>query len=178
MAVKFTELFKNPSFQKTFEYMGHNPDSAVAVAVAIAVFKGIFRPIFTLTDKKSDPDTKKYTAIREGLTEGIAAPVYILVPMIAKKLIVENFYKNTDEIMKKAITANVKFIAVLASTAIIPAVCNIVQPPIMAAFKKSQKTKKELAKPAETITVNKPSFSGRSMIKNYNKINYGMRVGN
>lgn len=178
MAVKFQELFKNPSFQKTFEYMGHNPDSAVAVAVAIAVFKGIFRPIFTLTDKKSDPETKKYTAIREGLTEGIAAPVYILVPMIAKKLIVENFYKNTDEIMKKAITANVKFIAVLASTAIIPAVCNIVQPPIMAAFKRSQKTKKELAKPSETTVVNKPSFSGRTTIKSYNKVNYGMRVGN
>lgn len=177
MTVKFPELFKNPSFKKTFEFMGDNPDSAVYVAVAIAIFKGIFRPIFTMTDKKSDPETKKYTAIREGLTEGIAVPVYIAVPMIAEKLIVKNFFNKADPVTKKAVTANVKFIAVLASTAIIPAVCNLVQPPIMEAYKKSQAAKEAVKNPPAVANINKTSFSGNTLAP-YNKMNYGMRVGN
>ena len=46
------------------------------VVMAIATVKGICRPLFTMMDKKENPETKKYTAIREGLTEVIAIPVY------------------------------------------------------------------------------------------------------
>lgn len=45
--------------------------------MAIAAVKGICRPAFTMMDKKEEPKTKKYTAIREGLTEIIAIPVLL-----------------------------------------------------------------------------------------------------
>ena len=50
--------------------------NAALVSSCIAAAKGIFRPIFTMMDKEQDEDTKKYTAIREALTEAIAIPVY------------------------------------------------------------------------------------------------------
>lgn len=179
MAFTFKELLKKPNLENVFKYMGDNSNSAIVVAVAIATFKGIFRPIFTMTDKKSDPKTKKYTALREGLTEGIAVPVYIAVPMISEGLIVNTIFKKADAVTKKAVSANVKFLAVLASTAIIPAVCNLIQPKIMGAYQKSQDSKKALANPPAVSTIDKPSFSGNSLPPGgYNKINYGMRVGN
>lgn len=179
MAVKFLELFKNPSIKKTFEFMGDNPDSAVYVACAIALFKAGFRPLFTMTDKKSDPETKKYTAIREALTEGIAIPVYFAIPKLSEKLIVGTFFKNADEITKKAVKANVKFIGVLASTAIIPAICNVLQPPIMAAYQRKSEAKNAVAKAPVVQPVGKTSFTGKPLQqKNYNSVSYGMRVGN
>lgn len=167
--------------------MGDNPDSAIWVACTIALFKGIFRPIFTMRDKKSDPQTKKYTAIREALTELIAIPVYYAVPKVGSKIIINKFYKNATKITQKAVETNVKFLGVLASTAIIPAVCNFVQPPIMDSYSnyvKNKAAKKEIIAQNNTITTiettNKPSFSGANtlqMKKNF-RSNCGMRVGN
>lgn len=56
------------------------------VVMAIATAKGIFRPMFTMMDKKENPETKKYTAIREGLTEVIAIPSYLFCGELAAKL--------------------------------------------------------------------------------------------
>ncbi len=56
------------------------------VVMAIATAKGIFRPLFTMMDKKENSETKKYTAIREGLTEVIAIPSYLLCGELAGKL--------------------------------------------------------------------------------------------
>ena len=53
--------------------------------VAVASAELIFRPLFTMMDKKSPSETKKYTALREGITELIAAPTYLLVPILAAK---------------------------------------------------------------------------------------------
>lgn len=174
------QLFSD-NLHNTFKFLGENSNSAIYVAVAIAAFKGIFRPIFTLTDKKSDPQTKKYTATREALTELIAIPVYIAVPLLGKALIVDKIYKNKPDVFKKAASANIKFLGVLASTAIIPAVCNVVQQPMMDYFKIG--TKKPLAQNNPVTSVgntNKPSFSGRNPLpmRNSQKFNYGMRVGN
>lgn len=180
MAFTFQQLIKEPNVKNIFQYMGDNPNSAIVVAVAIAVCKGIFRPIFTMHDKKSDLETKRYTAMRERLTELIAVPVYIAVPLIGGKLVVEKCYKNASEITKKAVGANTKFLAVLASTAIIPAFCNVIQPPIMEAYKKKQEAKKlaEANIPEAPVVANKPSFSGNYLPYNkISKINYGMRVG-
>lgn len=166
-----------PTFiEKVFKFMGDNPDSATIAAASIAVFKGIFRPMFTLMDKKSEPETKKYAAIREGLTEGIAIPIYLAVPTIGGKLIVDNFYKTASAATKKAVNANVKFIAVLASTAIIPAVCNLVQPPIMNAIQKNKKKSEDITTVA---SVQPPNFKGRYNLpkRNISYNNYGMRVG-
>lgn len=55
--------------------LGKNNKPTYAV-IAIASVKGICRPTFTMMDKTEKPETKKYTALREGLTELIAIPVY------------------------------------------------------------------------------------------------------
>lgn len=184
MAFGLKELAKKPSLENTFKFLGDNPSSAIWVACTIAAFKGVLRPFFTMRDKKSDPETKKYTAIREALTELIAIPVYALVPTIVSSLIKKHLYNGAPKPTLKAVETNVKFWGVLASTAIIPAVCNIVQPPIMAAYTKSQENKKAMiAKNTNITTVgntNKPSFSGRNPLtmKISQRINYGMRVGN
>lgn len=168
--------------EKTFNFFGENPNSAIIVAVAIAAFKGVFRPIFTMTDKKSDPQTKKYTAIREALTELIAIPVYIAVPLLGKKLIVDKKFKGASAAVKKAAETNIKFLGVLASTAIIPAVCNIIQPPIMKSIQKKADAKKaalaENNKIATVDNTNKPSFKGAYPVSMRKSYNYGMRVGN
>lgn len=177
---KLVNFMKKP-LESTFNFFGENPNSAVIVAVSIAVFKAIFRPIFTLSDKKSDKETKKYTAIREVLTEAIAIPVYALVPTIGKKLIVDRGFASKSPVFKKAAEANIKFIAVLASTAIIPAICNVVQPPIMNSIKKKAEAKKALAENNKITTINttnKPSFKGAYPLTMRTSYNNGMRVGN
>lgn len=176
---KLAKFFKAP-IESTFNFFGENPNSAVYVAVAIALFKGIFRPIFTMSDKKSDPQTKKYTAIREALTELIAIPVYALVPKVGSKVIINKYYKSASKVTKKAVETNVKFWGVLASTAIIPAVCNLIQPPIMNSIKKKSEAKKMLAennKIATIDTTNKPSFKGAYPLTMRKSYNNGMRVG-
>jgi len=169
------KLIKNPSLQNTFGFFGENPNSAIWVAASVAAFKGVFRPMFTMMDKKSDPKTKKYAAIREGLTEAIAIPIYIAVPLICGKLIVDKFYKGASKVAQKAVGANVKFIAVLASTAIIPAVCNLIQPQIMNAIQSKSQDKKP-----NPINTDKPAFAGRRNVRTYSPqvgINHNMKVG-
>lgn len=178
-SAKLAKFMKEP-VESTFNFFGENPNSAVIVAVSIAAFKGIFRPIFTMSDKKSDPQTKKYTAIREALTELIAIPVYALVPTVGSKFVINKFYKKASPVTKKAVETNVKFWGVLASTALIPAVCNLVQPPIMNSIKRKAEAKKVLEENNKVAIIdptNKPSFKGAyspAMRKSYNN---GMRVG-
>lgn len=176
--------FSKAPLESTFKFLGDNPNGAIWVACTIALFKGIFRPIFTLRDKKSDPETKKYTAMREFLTEMIAIPVYYAIPKFGSKLVINNFFKNETKVAQKAVEANVKFLGVLASTAIIPAVCNLIQPSIMKSYTNyvNKKSKTAIAQdnPVTSVeTTNKPSFSGNNPLpmKNLRRVNYGMRVG-
>lgn len=181
IAETIKNFLKTP-LESTFKVLGENPNSAIYIAVAIAAFKGLFRPIFTLTDKESDQKTKKYTAMREFLTEIIAIPVYITVPKLGEYFIVNKKFKNESDVVKKAAGANIKFWGVLASTAIIPAVCNLVQPPIMNWIKKKDEAKKTIAANNQIATVgtaNEPSFKSAyywQSKKSYSN-NYGMRVG-
>lgn len=81
--------------------LGENNKPTYAV-VAIAAVKGICRPTFTMMDKTEKPETKKYTALREGLTEMIAIPVYIACgylagkcsPLITRKVTKDDFLTN------------------------------------------------------------------------------------
>lgn len=161
------ELIKD-NLGNTFRYFGESENSATIAACAIAVFKGIFRPVFTLMDKKSDPETKKYTALREGLTEVAALPIYAVTPWIIKALI-EKFYKG-DGHTKKNIKTTGKFLGLCAATLIIPAVCNVIQPPIMNALQKRGEAKKAQVGNNQN-PVNQPlqTFKGR--------YNVGMKVG-
>ncbi|MDD3013678.1 MAG: hypothetical protein PHC34_08260 [Candidatus Gastranaerophilales bacterium] len=77
MAVIKESLIKN-----IFSSLGENNHPTYAV-MAIAICKGIFRPIFTMMDEKQDPESKKYAAFREGVTELIAFPTYFLSGKLA-----------------------------------------------------------------------------------------------
>lgn len=169
-AYKFSQFWQNKSFDNALRFLGENENGATMIACAIAVFKGIFRPVFTMMDKNTDPETKKYAAIREGLTEVAAFPIYAAIPAIIGAT-VHRFYKGNNE---KNVKVNAKFIGLCAATLVIPLVCNAIQPPIMEALKKSSNAKK--AKVGNDNTLAQPqsqplqaTFKGR--------VNYGMRIG-
>lgn len=137
------------------------------VVMAIATVKGICRPMFTMMDKKENPETKKYTAIREGLTELIAIPVYWACGELAGKLSnvfakPKNFmdkelfqkYMNGDraENVVKAfekgrelaennlpkMNKNLMFVGVCtAALFVIPALCSVAIKPLMNVIQKS-----------------------------------------
>ena len=75
------------------------------VVMAIATVKGICRPTFTMMDKTEKPETKKYTALREGLTEAIAIPVYWVCGEIAGKfgkyVVSKDMDKKFDKLAKE-----------------------------------------------------------------------------
>lgn len=176
----FKEVIKKLSLENIFRRFGESENGPTIIACSIAIFKGIFRPAFTMMDKKQDPEAKKYAAVREGLTEVAAFPLYLITPVIASKL-VDKFSKETDQIIKKRMKMNAKFFGICAATLIIPAVCNLIQPPIMAAYKRHQNAKKELdiKQNVQPYAVNKPSVQIDSyMQKTSLKNNTGMRVGN
>lgn len=157
--------------EKMLKSLGESKYGAVYIMCAIAVFKGAFRPMFTMMDKKSDPETKKYAAMREFLTEVAALPLYATLPIVLDKLATK-FY--ADRPNKDAIKGSAKFVGLGIATLVIPAVCNLIQPPIMAAYKRSQDAKKtkvgsEINQVATVNQLVKPTFSG--------KVNYGMKVG-
>lgn len=167
------------SFKKICLKLGENNDAVYAV-VAIAVLKGICRPIFTMMDEKEDYETKKYAAIREGLTEVIAIPSYIAIPWAVKKLA----GPITRHIPEQAHNAakTLSFVAVcITALAVIPGLCSLAIKPIMGAFEKKPAENKDtppaqidfdktnLHKPATPATPVFSTFSARH--------NYGMKVG-
>ena len=184
----FKELLQNPSMKNLFKYFGENENGAIIIACGIAIGKGIFRPIFTMMDKEQDPESRKYAAIKEGITEVAAFPLYIATPLIAGRLI-HHFADEADPIIKKRMKINAKYIGICIATIIIPAVCNIIQPPIMNMYKKRQEEKKaqinklditsvsNIQPPAAVI--NKPAVAiNNSIQKPLPVANSNMRVGN
>lgn len=125
--------------------LGKNNDPVFAV-LGIAVFKGVFRPLFTMMDKDEKPETKKYAAFREGLTEAIAFGSYLGTSFVAKALAKPLCKKfNASEDLLHKTEKSLSFIAVcLCAAAVIPAVCNVTLKPIMDSVQKFQKTKKQL----------------------------------
>ena len=116
------------SFKKFCESLGKSNKPTYAV-MAIATVKGIARPTFTLMDKTEDPETKKYTAIREGLTEVVAIPTYWgcgeLTSKLAKKM-------NLAEDKLAAAEHNLMFLGVCAAALfVIPAVTSLTIKPLM-----------------------------------------------
>ena len=154
--------------EKICTALGNN-NKPTYVVMAIATVKGICRPLFTMMDKKEDPETKKYTAIREGLTEVIAIPVYWACGEFAGKYadklgIPKNFmdkdlysrYKGGDKseevvnaFKKAAETAddkfprmkkNLMFLGVCtAALFVIPALCSVAIKPLMNSIQKKGK---------------------------------------
>lgn len=179
-----------PLLEKAFKSFGENKNTPTIAMCGIAIFKGIFRPLFTMMDKKSDPETKKYAAIREGLTEVAALPLYALTPFVASKIAKKVAAKIDCGAARAAkMENNAKFIGLGIATLIIPAVCNIIQPPIMKAYKKSQDAKKaklDIQSVDNSVvnlrTQNSVNNSENMQVKQplatpFQGANYGMKVG-
>ena len=114
---------------KTFDHIAKNLNATHTV-MAIAAVKGICRPTFTMMDKTENPETKKYTALREGLTEAIAIPAYWTCGEIAGKC-AKRIFKNNEGLAKRAET-NLMFMGVCAAAlVVIPALCSVAIKPIM-----------------------------------------------
>lgn len=180
------------SIKKVCHNLGTN-NKPTYVVMAIATVKGIARPTFTMMDKTENPETKKYTALREGLTEVIAIPAYWacgeLSAKAAKKLFShKNANGSINPALKKAQT-NFMFVGVCtAALFVIPAACSILIKPIMDKLGlKTPEKKKQLQQKLETISqvapqpVIKPET--KTMNNNYYINTYmarpqmGLRVG-
>ena len=110
--------------------LGDHNDPLNAV-LAIAIFKGINRPLFTMMDKESDPQVKKYAAFREGLTEVVAASTYILTNKLLVNPVSKYLQKKSGGSLGK-ITHGVEFLGVCVSAVfLIPLACNLLLNPIM-----------------------------------------------
>ena len=113
------------------------------VVLTIALFKGINRPLFTMMDKKSNPEAKKYAAFREGLTEVIAATTYVATSKLMVKPLSNFLHKRSGGNLDK-ITKAVEFFSVCLSAAIlIPAACNLVLNPVMKSVDKFNNKRKK-----------------------------------
>lgn len=140
----FTGLIKN-----TCKKLGEN-NKPTYVVMSIAAVKGVCRPLFTMMDKKENPETKKYTALREGLTEVIAIPAYWACGEMAGSL-AKKFYK--DPAITKRAQTNLMFLGVCtAALFVIPGLCSAVIKPIMnaAGLKSPEKDKNKPAQAVQT----------------------------
>lgn len=193
--MSFNELIKNACLK-----LGTN-NKAIYPVMAVAAANGIFRPTFTLLKKGENPESKKYAALREGLTEVIAVPTYFACGEIAAKFGKYIASKSMDKrivdmekngrTLTKEVKKNMKdtFIAkgqtglmligvCFAAGVVIPALCSVVVKPIMKKISpKNEPPKLDIKEPG--ILAN-PSFT-RSKIKMppvyRNVYSSGMKVG-
>ena len=141
--------------------LGENNKPIYAV-MAIAVAKGIARPTITMMDKHEDPQTKKYTAMRELLTEIVAIPTYWacgeLTGNLANKL-------NLPADKKALARLNFMFLGVCAAAlVVIPALASLTIKPFMNSIQKS--SKKDVYDNKTKPVVKKTAFKS----DNYNKL--------
>lgn len=124
------------SVKHVVESVGKN-NKAVYTVVAIACANAFFKPLTSLTDKKEKPETKKYAATREFLTEVVAVPTYMTCSWVAEK------FAKTLKDPEKAVKArsNLGFLGVCtAAVFVIPALCSVIIKPITdKIFHKNQK---------------------------------------
>lgn len=134
-------------FKETFKKLGKNNKPTYAV-MAIAVVKGIARPIFTMMDEHADPETKKYTAIREFLTEVVAIPTYFVCGELAGKVANKLKFDHlpTTELQqhaRKNAQQNFMFLGVcVAALVVIPALASVTIKPFMDKIQAERKNKK------------------------------------
>ncbi len=148
--MKLANIIKN-----TCKKLGEN-NKPTYVVMAIATVKGICRPTFTMMDKTEKPETKKYTALREGLTEVIAIPAYWACGEAAGALAKKVF--NKDKALASRAAKNMMFMGVCAAALIvIPALCSVAIKPIM--DKMGLKAPDENEQPPKTLTEPKALYT-------------------
>lgn len=140
--------------------LGENNKSIYPV-IAVATANAIFRPTFTMLKKGENPESKKYAALREGITEIIAVPTYWASGVLAAKFgerisakAMDLHFKKqeksgkflTDEIKQETKSSAIRkgkaglmLIGVCtAAGIIIPALCSVCVTPIMDKLKPKQ----------------------------------------
>lgn len=115
------------SLENTLKYIGKNV-KPYWPTVAVASAELVFRPLFTMMDKKAPDETKKYTALREGITELIAAPTYLALPVLAAKA--SDLLKIKDPAKVKMAKHNLQILGTwTAALIVIPGLCSAVVKP-------------------------------------------------
>ena len=187
------------SMKKVFVKLGENNKPTYAV-MAIAVVKGIARPIFTMTDKHADPETKKYTAFREFLTEVVAIPTYFacgeLAGKVADKLNFDHLPSPKQQAYaRQSARQNFMFLGVCtAALLVIPALASITIKPFMKKIQDNNKTVNKTLEDVHKLDIDdlfdddsdeikkpiNPTFNAKKPINQYNytlpKLG-GMKVG-
>lgn len=192
--------------KKICKSLGENNKSIYPV-VAIAAANGIFRPTFTMLKKGENPESKKYAALREAITEVIAVPTYwvsgVLAAKFGKKVAakaMDQYFERqeklgrilSDKVKQEMKNATIKkgqaglmLIGVCtAAGVIIPALCSACVTPIMNKISpKKDKTSldiKEIAVP-QTPIKNVMVSQNNTLFKQpaifRNTINPTMKVG-
>lgn len=151
----------------------------VYTVVPIAICKGICRPIATMKDKKQDPETKKYAAIREGLTELIAIPTYIIMSWATGKLApaFSPQGKSLKKIFESGKTTLGFFGVCIAALIVIPGLCSIAMPHVLKALGKKDKKFQQTPFPTETLTVVKNLPQDSRYIQGYDQSLYQSNAG-
>lgn len=122
--------------------------------LAISCANGIFRPTFTMMKKGENPESKKYAALREGITEVVAMPTYFVTGILGAKLGEKIAVKaheadiakriKAGEVISETVKQEMKASAIkkgqaglgliaicFAAGVVIPALCSVVVTPIM-----------------------------------------------
>ena len=168
--------------------------------LAISCANGIFRPSFTMMKKGEDPESKRYAALREGITELVAMPTYLLTGILGEKLgkkiavkaLDVNLAKKVQEgkVISEAVKRDMKASAIqkgqaglgliaicIAAGLVIPALCSVVVTPVMKRISKKSEQKsldiKENA-PTPPAAIRMTAPITRPAFSNWNS---GMKVG-
>lgn len=161
-----------PNIKNICRKLGESNKATYAV-VAIATAKGIFRPIFTMADKHEEKETKKYAAIREGLTEVVAIPTYIGVGKLAE--FIAGKLKGLSPEKLEVAKHNANFIGVcVAALFVIPALASIVTKPFSKKVqnKPAQEQKLDIKEHevAEVVAVSDNSLKKPDDVKQYHQV--------
>jgi hypothetical protein len=176
------------SLKSIITYIGKN-NKPYYPTVAVASAELIFRPTFTMMDKKSPEETKKYTALREGITELIAAPTYLVVPILAGKA--SSLLKMPTKEGAKMAKHNLQTLGTwVAALIVIPALCSAIVKPFMNKIyskraKKNTQQQLDVKLDNEELKIQKPPISQTGHLHTYpihnvsitSFANSGMRVG-
>lgn len=141
------------SLESTLKYIGANI-KPYWPTVAVASAELIFRPLFTMMDKKAPEETKKYTALREGVTEIIAAPTYLALPILTAKA--SGLLKIKDAKAEKMAKHNLQILGTwVAALVVIPGLCSAVVKPFVDKIynKKGKPEDKKLDITSKTIEI-------------------------
>ena len=168
--------------------------------LAVSCANGIFRPTFTMMKKGEDPESKRYAALREGITELVAMPTYFLTGILGEKLgkkiavkaLDINIAKKVQEgkVISEAVKRDMKASAIqkgqaglgliaicIAAGLVIPALCSVVVTPVMKRISKKPEQKsldiKENA-PTPPAAIRMTAPITRPAFSNWNS---GMKVG-